>query len=267
MGAARKALSEAERSIGELSNRQSALEEAKLRLNSSLEEASGFLKEAEVAKAALPAIDALESKSQVVGNTTSQRRALLAEIRAEFQSLARENAMRVERLEAIGRERAAWNERAINADRQIRTLRERLAETIAQRDEAEAAPDEILARRRELMNQIESAEITRKAAADMLASMENDQREADKVATAALNALSDAKQSSARSEERVAAARERRSEIEARIVEELECQPHEALKQTGVDDENKLPDQEAVERKLERLKGERERPWSCEPAR
>ena len=259
LGAARKALSEAERSIGELSNRQSALEEAKLRLNSSLEEASGFLKEAEVAKAALPAIDALESKSQVVGNTTSQRRALLAEIRAEFQSLARENAMRVERLEAIGRERAAWNERAINADRQIRTLRERLAETIAQRDEAEAAPDEILARRRELMNQIESAEITRKAAADMLASMENDQREADKVATAALNALSDAKQSSARSEERVAAARERRSEIEARIVEELECQPHEALKQTGVDDENKLPDQEAVERKLERLKGERER--------
>ncbi len=259
LGSARKALSEAERSIGELSNRQSALEEAKVRLASSLEEADAFVLEAETARASLPAIDALESKSQVVGNTTSQRRAQLAEVRAEFQSLARENALRVERLAAIGRERSAWNERAINADRQIRTLRERLAETVSERNAAEAAPDDILLRRRALMNQIESAELARKEAADVLAAMENDQREADKVANGALTALSDAKQVHARAEERVAAARERRTEVEGRIVEELECQPHMAFGQTGIKDEEKLPEQEAIERKLERLKGERER--------
>ena len=259
LGAARKLLSEAERSVSELSNRQSALEEAKLRLTSSLEEAVAVLTEAQTVQSTLPDLSQLENQSQVVGNTTAQKRAALAEARAEFESLARENNMRMERLQAINRERTAWNDRAVNADRQIKTLRERLAEALEQKQEVEAAPDEIDCRRRTLMNQIEAAEVTRKSAADVLAAMENDQREADKVASGALNALSDAKQVSARAEERVSAAKERRTEVEARIREELECEPHLALKQTGIEDEEKLPDADAVERKLERLKSERER--------
>ena len=259
LGNARKALSEAERSISELSNRRSALEEAKIRLASSLEEALAVLAEAEATKATLPNLEDLNNRAQLAGNQTAQHRATVAEVRAEFESLARENKMRLERLEAINRERTAWNERAVNADRQIRTLRERLAETIAQKAEVEAAPDEIASRRRALVNEIDAAEQRRKEAADHLAVAENDLRTADKVANDALNALSESKQVSARAEERVEAARERRREIEARIREELECEPHLALKQTGVEDEAKLPDAEAVERKLERLKGERER--------
>ena len=259
LGDARKALSEAERSISDLSNRRSALEEAKIRLSSSLEEAEEVLKEAETARATLPDLEVLDQKTQACGVENSQYRAAVAEIRAEFESLARENAMRLERLEAIAREQKAWSDRAVNADRQIRTLRERLAEAIAQKEEVEAAPDEIENRRRELITKIDEADGKRKEAADFLISMENDQREADKVANGALNALSDARQIHARAEERLEAAKERRAEIEARIREELECEPHETLKQTGVEDEAKLPEMEVVERKLERLKGERER--------
>ncbi|MEE9313509.1 MAG: chromosome segregation protein SMC, partial [Rhizobiaceae bacterium] len=259
LGNARKALSEAERSISELSNRQSALEEAKVRLSSSLDEAVAVLTEAETAKATLLDLELLEQKAQAASTLTAQHRAAVAESRAEFESLARENTMRQDRLEAISRERAAWNERAVNADRQIRTLKERLAEAVTQKQEVEAAPDEIETRRVDLINQIDAAEATRKVAADTLAAMENDQREADKVATGALNALSEVKQVSARAEERVGAAKERRLEVEARIREDLDCEPHLALEQTGVDDEAKLPEPEAVERKLERLKGERER--------
>lgn len=138
-------------------------------------------------------------------------------------------------------------------------MRERLAQAVAEKQEAEVAPDEIAGRRREVINQIDLAEADRKTAADLLAAMENDQREADKVASGALDALSEAKQVSARAEERVASANERRSEVEARIREDLECEPHLAFEQTGVKDEEKLPEPEAVERRLERLKGERER--------
>jgi chromosome segregation protein len=259
LGTARKDLSQAERSVSELSNRRSALEEAKLRLNSSLEEAVAVITEAQATQATLPGMETLESQVQVANNTTTSHRATLSQIRVEHDSLARENAMRVERLGAIERERNAWNERAQNADRQIKTLRERLVQAQAQQQEVEDAPDLIAEKRRALDTQISEAEEKRKRAADDLAVMENDQREADKVANDALNALSDAKQVSARGEERVAAARERRQEVEARIREELECEPHMALKQTGVDDEEKLPESDAMERKLERLKSERER--------
>ncbi|MEP0943641.1 MAG: chromosome segregation protein SMC [Rhizobiaceae bacterium] len=259
LGTARKDLSQAERSVSELSNRRSALEEAKLRLNSSLEEAVAVITEAETTQATLPGMEALEGQVQVANNTTTGHRATLSQVRVEHDSLARENAMRVERLSAIDRERKAWNERAQNADRQIKTLRERLVQAQTQQKEVEDAPDMIAEKRRTLDLQISEAEEKRKTAADELAVMENDQREADKVANDALNALSDSKQVSARSEERVAAARERRQEVEARIREELECEPHMALKQTGVDDEDKLPESDAMERKLDRLKSERER--------
>ncbi len=259
LGDARKDLSQAERSVGELSNRRSALEEAKLRLNSSLEEAVAVIAEAQATQATLPGMETLESKVQVANNAATALRANLSQIRVEYESMARENNMRVERLGAIGRERSAWNERAVNADRQIKTLRERLTQALAQKQEVEEAPDLIAEKRRALDIQISEAEEKRKIAANALAKMENDQREADKIAHDALNALSDAKQAGARTEERVAAARERRQEVEARIREDLECEPHLALQQTGQNDEAKLPEAEAMERKLERLKSERER--------
>ncbi len=259
LGEARRALSEAERSVSELSNRRSALEEAKVRLASSLEEIQGVIGEAETAQANLPDAAGLEDRAQLARNKTAQLRAGFAEARAEFDGLARENAMRLERLEAIGREKAAWNDRAVNADRQIKDLRQRLAEVVEQKATAEAAPDEIESRRRALMDEIAKAEDNRKQAADNLAETENNLREADKVAGDTLNALSEAKQVSARAEERLEAAKERRGEVETRIREELECEPHLAFEQTGVKDEEKLPELEAIERKLERLKGERER--------
>ncbi len=259
LSADRKALSEAEKSVSDLSNRRSALVEAKIRLTSSLEEAEAVLAEAQTVQATLPNTEALEAQSQVARNTVAQMRARTAEIRAEYEGMERENRLRLERLEAIGKERGAWNSRAVNADKHIQTLRERLAETQAEIEKADEAPDDLAAKRRSLMAEIDKAEAVRKEAADALAQMENDQRDADRAATVALDALSENKQTAARAEERVEAAAERRREVEARIREDLSCEPHKALEQTGTDDETKLADIETVERKLERLKGERER--------
>ncbi|MFD0915924.1 chromosome segregation protein SMC [Pseudahrensia aquimaris] len=255
----RKDYAAAEREVSDLTNRRSALEEAKVRLASSKAETEASLKEARAAQATLPNADTLDQQVAKARTKAGEERAALAEVRAEFEGMARENALRLERIEAIERERKAWNDRAVNADRQMKSLRERLAEAVQQKKDVDDAPSDIEERGKALSKQIDEAEAARKQAADFLAEMENDQREADKVANGALNALSDAKQISARAEERLEAARERRAEIEARIREDLECQAHEAFKQTGLDDENKLPELDAVERKLERLKSERER--------
>ena len=210
LGDARKALSEAERSVSEMSNRRSALEEAKVRLTSSLDEVEEVVKEADTARAALPDFDVLNQKTQSAGAVTAQHRAAVAEASAEFESLARENSMRVERLEAIAREREAWNERAVNANRQIKILRDRLAEAVAQKDEIEAAPDEIENRRREMIDKIDAAEANRKEAADFLTSVENDQREADKLAIGRVECII-RRQTNSRPCRRVFASRKRKT--------------------------------------------------------
>ena len=89
---------------------------------------------------------------------------------------------------------------------------------------------------------------------------ESELAEADKLAKDTIVALSEAREESARAEERVNAAKERRAEVEARIAEEMECQPHEtlALAEAGrrcITCRN-WP---SVEARLEKLKAERER--------
>ena len=62
-----------------------------------------------------------------------------------------------------------------------------------------------------------------------------------------------------RAEERLAAAEERRAEIEARIRDVAQCEPHEAFKLTGLAPDTALPGVDETEKLLERLKIELER--------
>jgi len=259
LGEARQELVKAERAVSELSNRRSALEEAKVRLQSSLDEAGDVHKEATTALAATPDITELEEKLAGLRLDVTTKRAAFAEAKAIYDGLAREKALRSQRLEAIGRERRSWVERATNAEKQIAILHERQVEAERESQEMRDAPDELDERRRVLMAQISEAEKLRKDAADLLAVTEADLAKADQASTTALHELSEAREASARAEERLGAARERRSEIEARIREELECEPHMVAKLAELNENASLPEIDTVERMLDKLKGERER--------
>jgi chromosome segregation protein len=259
LGEARNDLVKAERAVSELSNRRSALEEARVRLQSSLDEATGVHAEAITSLSTTPDISALEEKLAALRLDVTTKRADFAEAKAIFDGLSREKTLRNQRLEAIGRERYSWIERASNAEKQIAILRQRQDEAERESAKMRDAPSEIDERRRLLLNQIAEAEKLRKEAADLLTATETELARADQASTAALLALSEAREASARAEERLGAARERRSEIETRIREELECEPHLVGKLAELDDNADLPEIDAVERRLEKLKGERER--------
>ena len=259
LDAARRALAEAERAVADLASRRAALEEAHTRLDASLTEAREDVARAEADRAGLPDADTLRAAATDAAGRTQLSRAAASKARAEADGLARETALRSDRLAAIERERAQWNQRVIAADRQIETLRQRLSAAEAQLTEIEEAPEGIEAKRRTLTHEIEKAETVRQLAADALAGRENELRDADRTANQAIDALSQVRQEAARAEERVAAARERRLDAEARIREDLQVQPHEALGLSGFEETAKMPDPQALEAKLERLRAERER--------
>ncbi|MBZ0165096.1 MAG: chromosome segregation protein SMC [Notoacmeibacter sp.] len=256
---ARTALEQAEKAAGELSTRRAALDESKARIGEGVAEAEAAIAEAAAALAEAPDIAALQEKLEALAAEVAANRAGLAEKRAAHEGLKREAETRARRLEAIGRERTGWIARAENADRQIALLEERRAEAASELEKIADAPEELELRRRQLMNQVSEAEDLRKQAADRLQTAENHQRTFDQAAAQAISALSEAREARARAEERLTAAAERREEAEARIREALNCPPHLVIRHTGLAADAPMPDMAETERRLERLKMERER--------
>ena len=256
---ARDELAAAERASGELANRRAVVTESRSQIGVQLHEAGEALELAKTRLAGAADLSALDAALQAVTAEVAEGRAQLAETRAAYETFERENRARSERLQAIARDRKSWAERAANADSHLAALAARRGETEAEMAESADAPDELDARRRALLSELTNAEKARQAAADTLAEAETRSREADKAATEAIGALSQGREARGRAEERVMAAKERRSDGEDRIREALNCAPHEALKFTGLTADQPMPDPAQVERNLDRLKIERER--------
>jgi chromosome segregation protein len=259
VGEARDALARAEKAAGEFAARREALAESRARIADDLAEAAEAVAEAEAQLADAPDLGDLGQRLEALGATVMRDRGLLADARAIHEGLKREAEARVRRLSAIATERATWVQRAANADAQIASLAERRAETATELEALEEAPDEIDAKRRALLSELSKAEAQRKAAADVLQEAENRQAVLDKAALAAVQSLSESREARVRAEERLNAADERRKETEARILEVLNTPPHLALRQAELAPDAPLPDVGEVERRLDRLKVERER--------
>ena len=259
VGEARDALARAEKAAGEISSRRAALQEARVRVAESHAEADAAFINAEGQFAAAPDLGDLQSRLDRMVGEVSRERATLADARAAHDGLKRESEARSRRLEAIAIERKSWTMRAENADRQIASLAERRAEAAREQEMLADAPDEIDARRRALLSQLSEAEALRKAAADRLQEAENAQAAFDKAATGAIQALAEAREARVRAEERLTAADDRRKEVEARIQETLNAPPHLVIRHTGLEADDPMPDMGEIERRLERLKIERER--------
>ncbi len=256
---ARESLAAAERASGQLATRRAALEESRARLTESRDETASELAKSEAALAASPDLAGLDRRHEKAAAEVAQDRAAAAEARAVYEGLSREAETRRRRLETIAAERENWTRRAGNAETQITALRERRGEAGAEIAKLADAPEEVETRRRALMSQLSDAESLRQKAADRLQEAENRQAELDKAATDAITKLAESREERARAEERLTAADERRQTVEARIKEAMNVAPHLVLQHAGLEPDAELPDADDTERRLERLKIERER--------
>lgn len=257
--AARERHAEAERQMSRNATRLSALTEATARLTASRDEAAAARGEAERAFAALPQAAEIETRLAGVRGEVEGQRARLAEVRAEAQALAREAEISARRLDAIAGERDAWSTRHDGAAAQIETLNARVEEARTERAGLEDAPRLFEEKRRALIGEIETAEATRRGAADELALGENALAEADRAARAALEAMGLAREEAARAEERFQGANRRLADVGHEIREMLEVEPTEVAYLAGIEADKALPEVAAVEATLERLRRERER--------
>ncbi len=259
IAAAQAALDTAQRAIGEMATRQSALEEARVRLASSLAEAQAMREEAD--RALAEAGEQTEAEA-----AAAQAQAALAAVRdkadqarlrlAGFETAAR---MRTARLQQLAGDAGGWQRRREGAASQLQTLEGRGREIAAQLAALAAAPDSFAQRRQALDDEIAAARAAHQAAADALATAQTRYREADKAQRLAAEALAGARELVARIEERMKGLAAQRQQIERQVVETLDIEAHRTAEIAGIRPEQALPQETQIEQKVERLKAERER--------
>ena len=215
-------------------------------------------------QAAADALNALPDGARLAADLAEARtfaadaRGNASEARASLETGRREALARSQRLRTLGEDVARWTTRRDAAVRQIGALSERIAEMQRELTVLEGIPEEIAARRSRLLDAIGRAEAARREAADLRAEAENRLAEADRAAKAADHALSEAREERAGCEARAESASARLSELTQRVRDELDIGPADLAERAEIKDGAELPPIDQAEKRVEKLKAERE---------
>ncbi|AKR54513.1 chromosome partition protein Smc [Youhaiella tibetensis] len=249
----------AAKAIGDLTTRQSALAETRTRLEASLSEAEAFREETEAVLEEAGDEGEASDLAQERQSALLDAREAAEQVRLKLGTFETSGRMRAARLAQIATDTANWQRRRDGAAGQLSTLGARRGEVEAQLATMDATPESFETRRAELDDQIEDAQLTHKAASDALAQAQTGYREADKTHRAAVEGLSGARENLARVEERLKGFIAQRHQIEQLVRENLGIDASRTAEAAGIRPEDALPNEQATEQKLERLKAERER--------
>ena len=189
---------------------------------------------------------------------TADARTQAGESRGALDSLRREGEARARRLSTINNEQGRWSVRMADATTHVAELTRRQEELGGELATAEQLPEQIAQKRSSLLDAIATAESARTKASDARQQAENILTDADKHAKLADAALSSAREERARAQALSESAAQRIEELKTRIHDELECTPSDLAERAEIKDGEELPPLEQAEKRVERLKQERE---------
>ncbi|HET6320533.1 MAG TPA: chromosome segregation protein SMC [Hyphomicrobium sp.] len=255
----RESLTAIERAARETESKLAAVTGARTRAEEELVLAQQLAREAEEAVATLTAVQDPGPELAQAKSAAEARRIELAEARAAVADIERERRARADRRAAIGVERDRWTIRSAGAEKQIETLRTRLAETEQELQGLADVPAMIEEKRGTLLTALSQAEHERQVAADALTEADAAVKASVQALRAAQGAVAEAREGRARTEARLEAARTRRQDVSRQIRETLDVAPESCLALAELEPGATLPDLHAVERKLTSLRGDRER--------
>ena len=254
----RSALAKAERDAAQRSARLATVAENLVQTEADLAESTGVMTEAQGQLDALPPLDDLRQQLETLQGEVAGQRTELVEARSQHDRIRNEAALRANRLKAIAGELEGWRRRAQGAEQQLAELAARAEMGQAELEELQSKPGEIADQRQSLLNQIDQAEKNRNEVAEGLAKAEALVGELAAGQRRAESALAAAREERVRGEAGVEQCEERRAEVTRRVMETLECAPDAVLATAGIEADEDLPALEEAERKLERLRRERD---------
>ena len=214
--------------------------------------------------AAQTALDGLEPDGDgraalgALRDRLSEGRGELSERLNAYERLRREAAARVERLTKIAADLESWRGRAEGAAARLSQLAERRAAAVTERDGISDRPAEIDALRDDLLQRLESAQGSRRKAADAVTVAETGLAALDGRMKQAAAALAESREQAVRAESATEQASQQRGDIERAIHERLDCAPDELAAIADLKDGEDWPAEADVESRMNRLVRERD---------
>jgi chromosome segregation protein len=248
----------AARAAAERASQLASLESEIRRLTQSVEAAEESHRQALSGLEELGDGTALIQSVTDVREKTAEARTQAGEARGALEGFRREGEARRLRLVTIADEQTRWNVRKTDAEKHIAELARRQEELATELNAAEQVPEQIALKRSALLDAIATAEAARNEAGDARQQAETLLTEADKEAKAADAALSSAREERARAQAMAESAAQRIEELKTRIQDELECAPSDLAERAEIKEGEELPPLEQAEKRVERLKQERE---------
>jgi chromosome segregation protein len=222
-----------------------------------LAEARGRLAEAEAAIRDLGDLDAARAAVEAVRGVVEVARTGMLARRSSHDELRREGEARLRRKQEAVKELSGWKLRLETAEKRSAELTERRGEAEDELKAASAAPGEIAARRADLAQALDVAETRRRKAADVLAGAEGALRAAQGEEREAEQVAGEARESRARAEARLEAARETVLLALNRMEEDSGASPEQLLGTLKIDPD-RIADVASLDTEIARLKRQRE---------
>lgn len=223
------------------------------------DEAQSNLRSAEEGLADLKPNDELERDVQGFEDDLQKERQSLAGLTVARDGFAREKDLRVKRRAAIEHEIDRWISRGSEARNQLENLEKRRNDISEELTGLADAPNEIAEKRRGLVSTLSTQKEAAAQAVNILQNAERNAATTEAAAKEALSRLSQTKEDIARTEERLSAAKAKIEDLAAQIADTLDAAPGQLFALAGLKEDAPLPDADALDRKLHRLKAERER--------
>ena len=244
--------------MAEAASKRAAMIEAIQRIDGDLDEARSALSAAKHELAKLPVDGVSEEEMAETSSQLSEKRNAFIDAQSGFEIIRRRAEDREARVETLEAEFTTWTKRRDESNQQRQQLEERRRALVEERDELAERPDELSRQRSTLVDQLEDAEGLRKKAADKLAEAETRLRGADHNLRQAEAQLAVAREERVRAEAAVSQARQALDSLMERIRERLEAAPADLRDLSGLKPDAELPEEEAAERRVDRLLRERE---------
>ena len=256
---ARRSLTEAEKQATRHQSEESALKDRLGHLIEDIDQVKVRSLEIHKDLAALPEGEDLGLEIQLGRQNVEDRRKELSEARFNHDSFISQSNARGDRLEQIESELSAWKLRIDNVEIHIDDLKHRQQKTAGELKLLENRPGEIVIERRKLNHLIDQAGDERKHAAQTLLDCEDLMAGKDREIRAIQTSLSTVREQKVRLETNLEQYEEQEIHLKRRIADEFDCQPNLLREIARVEQEQQLPDPELTQRRLERLRAERDR--------
>ncbi len=255
---ARNAEAQAAQAFADQNSRVGALAETAARLTEDLTDTDLRLAESRLSLEELPDSDAFAAPLSEAREQVVEARNALADAKATRDGLTREASFRENRLRAITSETETWQQRAKSAAEQLLLLGTRRRDAESEFEALKDQPAALEEKRNNLAAEIATATEKRRVATAALAEAESILSERDTALRTAEQGLSEVREQRGRAQADLEHAEERLAGVKARIAEDLECQPEQTLEVSGHNTNKPLPEMDDVNRRLERLRRERD---------